>query len=671
MPHAYLTRHRDPVAARLVRSCSLQAVRRLPHKLPRISPLLAALTLATSIASAQRADTTAAAEADDAFGLSVAGETIGLYSDKYVRGFSPVNAGNLRLDGLYVDRQGEFTERFFADVAVRVGATALETPLPAPSGIADYSLRRPEADAVLSIAGGVASFGSPFIDLDWTVGGEEGLALAAGASLYPDENEKHGGDGRYYVWFLSPSWVAASGLRVTAYASEARYEDYESPLAYYTAGPWRPPRVSRGSYLGQAWAGDTGEDHNYGLIVDRASLGKWTFKLGVFRSEWVGEREVFQYLDAVTDVGDGLFGAILYPERDYGSWSGELQAGRDFEVAADWRASLLLSLRGRDVRVRAPLEADPVEATYQAGGPVPPLIEPGLDGGPDDRESISQLTPGTMMRLAWRDRLQLQLGVQRADYRREVTSGLTGESAAIEERPWMGAASASFALDNGLRAYAAYARGFEDSGTAPSFAENAGEVLPASRTEQWDAGLRWPLGADTDLVASVFRLERPNRALDASGRFGLSGLIRNEGVELSAVSHPLEGLSLVAGLLVQRPRMVDAPEGIGPLAVAIPEYSGIVEVDYEPASWRGFGIGISVASNGAAEAKADNSVETEGYTAVDAGVRYSFDVRNTPVSVRASVTNVTDEFAWEAQDDEGFRWIQQRAFQLVVVTDVR
>ena len=56
---------------------------------------------------------------------------------------------------------------------------------------------------------------------------------------------------------------------------------------------------------------------------------------------------------------------------------------------------------------------------------------------------------------------------------------------------------------------------------------------------------------------------------------------------------------------------------------------------------------------------------------LDLGLRYSFSVRSTPVSVRASVTNVTDEFAWEAQDDEGFRWIQQRAFQLVVVTDIR
>ena len=629
------------------------------------------MTLAAGAASAQRADTTAASEAADAFGLTVAGETIGLYSDKYVRGFSPVDAGNLRLDGLYIDRQANFNERLFNDVAVRVGATAIATPLPAPSGIADYSLRRPGPDALLSVAGGSASFGTPFLDVDWTVGGTEGLALAAGLSLYPDENEQHGGDGRWVAWFLSPTWVAESGLRVTAFGSEGRYEDYESPVPYYTAGAWRPPRVGRGPYLGQTWAGDTGEEHNYGLIVDRISLADWTFKLGVFRSEWLGEREVFQYLDAVTQEGDGVFGAILYPRRDYSSWSGELQAEREFEVTAGWRAKLFLSVRGRDVDVVAPPEPDPVEGSYEARGPVPPLTEPTLEEGADDRESIRQLTPGAMLQLAWRERLQLQLGVQRADYRREVSSGLTGESDAVKEQPWMGAASLSFALDNGLRAYAAYARGFEDSGTAPSFAENAGEVLPASRTEQWDAGLRWPLGLDTDLVASVFRLERPNRALDESGRFGLSGLVRNQGVELSMVSHPADGFSVVAGLLAQRPRMIDSPAGIGPLAIAIPEYSGILELDYEPEHWRGFGAGVSVSATGPVQAKADNSVELPAYAVLDLGLRYTFSVRSTPVSVRASVTNMTDEFAWEAQNDEGFRWVQQRAYQLVVVTDIR
>jgi len=78
----------------------------------------------------------------------------------------------------------------------------------------------------------------------------------------------------------------------------------------------------------------------------------------------------------------------------------------------------------------------------------------------------------------------------------------------------------------------------------------------------------------------------------------------------------------------------------------------------------GFGAGISVSATGSVEAKADNSVELPAYAVLDLGLRYTF-------SVRASVTNVTDEFAWEAQNDEGFRWIQQRAYQLVVVTDIR
>ena len=173
------------------------------------------------------------------------------------------------------------------------------------------------------------------------------------------------------------------------------------------------------------------------------------------------------------------------------------------------------------------------------------------------------------------------------------------------------------------------------------------------------------------MVASVFRLERPNRALDESGRFGLSGLVRHQGVELSVVSHLADGLSVVAGLLAQRPRMIDAPEGIGPLAIAIPKYSGILELDYEPGHWRGFGAGVSVSATGPVEAKADNSVELPAYAVLDLGIRYTFSVRSAPVSVRASVTNVTDEFAWEAQNDEGFQWIQQRAYQLVVVTDTR
>jgi iron complex outermembrane receptor protein len=277
------------------------------------STTLVVLALSTGTASARRAETTAAAEASDAFGLSVAGESIGLYSDKYVRGFSLVSAGNLRFDELYIDRQGEFVERVYSDVAIRVGVTALDTALPAPSGVADYVLRRPGDLPIGSIATGWTSFGSPFLEVDWAGGATEGLSLAAGASTLPDDNVQGGGDGRYGTAFISPTWTSASGLRVTGFASGSRYEDYESDIAYYTAGPIAPPEIARGRYLGQDWAGDTGTETNHGVIVDRAEMAGWTMKAGMFRSEWAPDREVFQYVDAITPDGQGVFGAADCP----------------------------------------------------------------------------------------------------------------------------------------------------------------------------------------------------------------------------------------------------------------------------------------------------------------------------------------------------------------------
>ena len=53
-------------------------------------------------AVAQRTGENAVTSADDAFGTSVGNETIGLYSTDEVRGFSPVAAGNIRIDGLYM-----------------------------------------------------------------------------------------------------------------------------------------------------------------------------------------------------------------------------------------------------------------------------------------------------------------------------------------------------------------------------------------------------------------------------------------------------------------------------------------------------------------------------------------------------------------------------------------
>src|SRR5262245_25302040 len=88
------------------------------------APFLAAACLAMQPALAQRTDDNATQESDDAFGRSVGNESIGIYDDGEVRGFSPIDAGNVRIEGLYFDRLSDPTQRLIDGSAVRVGIAA-------------------------------------------------------------------------------------------------------------------------------------------------------------------------------------------------------------------------------------------------------------------------------------------------------------------------------------------------------------------------------------------------------------------------------------------------------------------------------------------------------------------------------------------------------------------
>ncbi len=101
-----------------------------------VLPLAASLCLA-SPALAQRTDENAIADAEDAFGSSDGGEDLGLYGPFDVRGFSPIDAGNVRIEGIYVDRQADLSPRLVEGSRIRVGPSAASYAFPAPSGVVD------------------------------------------------------------------------------------------------------------------------------------------------------------------------------------------------------------------------------------------------------------------------------------------------------------------------------------------------------------------------------------------------------------------------------------------------------------------------------------------------------------------------------------------------------
>jgi hypothetical protein len=73
--------------------------------------------------------------------------------------------------------------------------------------------------------------------------------------------------------------------------------------------------------------------------------------------------------------------------------------------------------------------------------------------------------------------------------------------------PWLGTATAAFYVTDKLAVYAGYTNGLEESAVAPIEAVNRNEALPAIRTKQKDAGIRWTIPPDVSMVAGVFEQE--------------------------------------------------------------------------------------------------------------------------------------------------------------------
>lgn len=111
----------------------------------------------------------AVTQAEDAFGFSAGKETLGLYTSSNVRGFSPVTADNVRIDGLYFDQVFRLTNRISQSTSIRVGPSALGMPFPSPTGIVDYRLYRPGEERSLSALVSADSYGTASIEADAVV----------------------------------------------------------------------------------------------------------------------------------------------------------------------------------------------------------------------------------------------------------------------------------------------------------------------------------------------------------------------------------------------------------------------------------------------------------------------------------------------------------------------
>ncbi|MEM9758479.1 MAG: TonB-dependent receptor [Pseudomonadota bacterium] len=632
----------------------------------RLLTIALCLTLAP-YASAQRAAENVVRSVSDAFGASVGDEQIGLYSTTNVRGFSPTAAGNVRVEGIFIDRQSGFSNRLISGSTIRAGLAAQGYLLPAPTGIADFSLRRVAAEPVQSVIVQRSRYGGVLLAADLQARLAEGVEAAFGVG-YEEDEEGNGTNDTAASVGGNLRFTLNSDADITVFADYVDEIENQISQRYFTAGSYEPPRVTPLKYVGQPWAKFSGPRYNLGMLANYRP-GDWEYRLGVFRSSRDRDQQANVLYTEVEPDGSALRRSALGPATSLESDSLEARVTRHF-LEGSRRHSFTLNLRAlqRSRNYGGTVGIDLGEANIDEPVYFP---RPDVEFGELSEESVEQRTLGFSYDLRWENAGQLNVGVQQSDYSREVAVP-GAPDLSDEAEPLLFNVTANAPLGANLVVYGGIVRGFEESPVAPVSAANQNEAPPAAETQQIDAGLRMAFGGLT-AVAGVFEIEKPFFGFDEDRFFGEQGMQINRGVELSLAGSVTEALQLVVGTVFYDVALTGDAVDSGALAdspAGALNRSTTLNLDYRPQWAPGWSFDLGLTSRGEQNGDAQGLVTIEPRTLLDLGLRRQFSLAENDVVIRGRLTNVFDEFGWDAESTGAFRYIRPRAFSVSLRMDL-
>jgi iron complex outermembrane recepter protein len=635
----------------------------------------AATVLATTV-KAQHASDNPITTADDAYGLTLGLESVGLYNPGLVRGFNPQAAGNVRIDGLYVDSPGGFSNRVVEGSTIRVGVSEIGYAFPAPTGIVDYNLRRADGDTqnatVITSVGPYQGWGVS-IDGSLPLIGKT-LVLPIGVSTQLNNQTPFGSFPGYTSRATSvgatPLWSPNDRITVRGVIDWQLTNGARTFPLFFTAGDFLPPPIPRG-YLGQNWAEGRNVTMNLGGIVSAQLTQAWSLKAGVFHA--TSDNPV-SFADLYTDIqrnGAADHQVVGYPDQKTTSDSGEVRLTDAYTTGA-WRHQLIFMARGRDTEARYG-GGDLVDEGPTIIGVQVQTLEPDFIYSARTNDHTDLWSVGTAYHVSWDRRAELEAGVQDENYRETVVTPGT-PSSEVSANPIRVYGNAAYAPARQWTLYAGYTQGLETSGSAPSQAQNSGAVLPASLTWQVDSGVRYAVTPKLKLIAGLFELEKPYFNLDAEDVDRKLGVQQARGVELSLAGELARGLHVNIGVLDGRVSITGADlaaERVGSVAVGQARVMYVANVNYVLPWWPTASLDASATHFGTSPGTVDNLVYTPAATQMNLGLRYKFTAFGRKSSLRLQIQNLVNTKVWTTAFTPGFfQWPAPRTVFAYLTTDI-
>lgn len=625
-----------------------------------------------------QATSNATVVADDAFGYTVGDDTVGIYDQSSVRGFDLEAAGNYRIDGSYFVKSSGVSNFFIESTAVRIGYNTFQLNLPGPSGVVDYRLRDPARGEPTLLTVGLDQYVQPYLDLNFKHrSADERFSTSLGLGLVFHSRDAQGGKGS--SWLVAGTARANLGKtgRVRLLFGEYDYRR-QGQSRTGMAGGTLPPRIARGHYLGQDWARERGQRRIAGVLADTEISAGWSIGGSAVFSQEDPSRAFSQFFTDLRADGTARSTLIASPQQRATAWSNEARISWEGRSGA---ISHKVTALGRVRRSRTLFGGDAVidlgRTNYGASAPQRPV--PDLNGGRATlQDSVDQWGVGFAYQASWRDRVRVNAGVLRSDYRKSFENA-GGNLTSNRSVPLLYNFGFLARLANSLETYASYSRGLEEAGTAPASAANRNTVLNAVIATQAELGVRYALMPGVTAIVAGFQTEKPYAGLDAATNiYGLIGSVQHRGVEASLSGQIAQGLSVVAGGVFIRPRLSGSAVDrglVGILPVGVPAWRAIGNASYAVRGVEGLSGDVGLAYTGEQAATAASTspkgrqVNLPDDFVIDFGARYRFRIAEHPITVRLQLLNVTNSYGWQVNGAETLDYTAPRRFRFAVTSE--
>lgn len=577
------------------------------------------------------------------------------------RGFRSDVASNSFWDGLNVFAVTAAPMEQFENLQVLNGIAGTLYGPQTPSGIFNYTLKRPTTTFYNSITTSYMNDGNAGLHGDF--GGKEGM-VGYRINLLKQDGEGYVKNSDFERQLISTAFDFYLTDRLTL---ETNFSKYNYTKTGY-AGTFSMPILAGGvakytlpsavdsstSGLGQEYAGMDLETTTFSTKVKYEINSNWHMETGYLYQR--SDRGLFGETNTLTDNNGGYKATqstITAPGRtELNSWMSHIGTkqevfGIEHDISFGANGYALKGFSNRNTA--SPTNLGNSNIYNPMPFPEPTTFSSAINRYKSSLSDTKNITVGDTLLLnkEWQVVVSLSESYIRS-YAYDKNTGARTTNYSDEGESY--ATSLIYKPMDNWSFYFTYADSIQ-AGLSGANSNGTTVVLAPSRSTQYELGMKTSI-EKMDISTAVFEISRPVAYQGNNGIFDEQGEQRNRGVELMFSGRITENLSVFGGVTYLDPTLQDAKVSnmSGNQVVGMPSYQYNLLFDYVIPVSRGF-LGFSSNFHYTGERAIDeaNSQWVDGYFTVDLGARYiTKHLLGDKTTFRVGVNNITNEKYWDS-----------------------